>query len=122
MCHRKPRGGSPRSSWPRRRATERGTTGGEKRPMVSVMNTSRALALITILLASPLFAASEFPPSYRWRTIETQHFLVHYHQGEEELARHAALIGERIHQRISPLLGWQPTRRTHLILTDHIDA
>lgn len=81
-----------------------------------------ALALLTILLASSLHAASEFPPSYRWRTIETEHFLVHYHQGEEELARRAATIGEQVHARISPLLGWEPAQRTHLILTDHIDA
>jgi hypothetical protein len=78
--------------------------------------------LVLLALAPALYAASEFPPSYRWRTITTDHFLIHFHQGEEELAAHAATIAESAHRRLVPMLGWEPRERTHLILTDNVDA
>ena len=81
----------------------------------------RVAAALTLLLVSPLFAAT-YPPHYRWQTITTEHFLVHFHQGEEDLARRAASIAERAHERLVPLLGWTPAERTHLILTDHVDV
>lgn len=67
-----------------------------------------------------LFAA--YPPSYRWQTITTEHFYIHYHQGEEQLAPRAARMAEDVHARIAPLMGWTPRERTHVILTDHVDA
>ena len=73
------------------------------------MNTPARLALaLLILTALPLRAASEYPPSYRWRTIATAHFFIHYHQGEEELARRAAAIAEQVHVRITPLMEYEP--------------
>ena len=68
------------------------------------------------------YAASEFPPQYRWRTITTEHFYVHFHQGEDEVAQRATSIAERAHTRLVPLLGWEPSSRTHIILTDHVDV
>jgi Tol biopolymer transport system component len=86
------------------------------------MNTSARLTLIALIVASlPLCAASEYPPSYRWRTIETPHFFINYHQGEEDLARRAAAIAEQVHARITPLMDYEPAGRTHIVLTDHID-
>ena len=74
------------------------------------------------LIAPSLFAANEYPPSFRWRTITTEHFLIHYHQGEEELARRAAMYAEGAHARVTPMIGWRPSERTHIILADHVDA
>jgi Tol biopolymer transport system component len=71
---------------------------------------------------TPTVHAANYPPSYRWRTIETEHFLVHFHQGEEDLAQRAAAIAERAHTNVVPLIGWTPRERTHLILTDHVDV
>ena len=81
----------------------------------------RRLLLLVTLLATPLHAASEFPPSYRWQTLTTEHFLIHFHQGEEALAKHAATIAESAHARLVPMFGWEPRQRTHLILTDNVD-
>lgn len=67
-------------------------------------------------------AASEFPPGYRWQTITTDHFFIHFHQGEEEIARRAAAIAEDVHARLVPVMKWEPKGRTHLILTDHVDV
>lgn len=78
--------------------------------------------LLPLLVAQAAHAASEYPPRYRWQTLETEHFLVHFHQGEEELARRAAAIAERVHERLVPMLRWTPRGKTHLILSDHVDV
>lgn len=84
------------------------------------MRSLKALALL--LLAASVAEAAQYPPGYRWRTITTEHFLIHFHQGEEELAQRAAVIAEQAHVRVSSLLDAKPTqRRTHLILSDHVD-
>src|SRR4051812_18004835 len=82
----------------------------------------RIAALVALAAALPLFGASEFPPSYRWQTITTEHFYVHFHQGEEALAQRAAALAETVHARLTPLMGWTPSDRTHVVLTDNIDA
>lgn len=78
--------------------------------------------LLLLALAVSAHAASEFPPNYRWQTLTTEHFFVHFHQGEETVARRAAAIAEDVHARLTPLMRWQPRERTHLILTDHVDV
>ena len=79
------------------------------------------LASLSLLAATALYAANELPPGYRWRTITTPHFAIHFHQGEEELARRTAAYAESAHQRVVPMLGWEPSGRTNLVLTDHVD-
>ncbi|HUP45055.1 MAG TPA: LpqB family beta-propeller domain-containing protein [Thermoanaerobaculia bacterium] len=78
-------------------------------------------ALVLCLLTLPL-AAATYPPHYEWRTITTDHFFIHFHQGEEELARRAAAIAEQAHRDLVPIVGWESAERTHLILTDHVDV
>jgi hypothetical protein len=82
----------------------------------------RRLLLPLLLAATVADAASEYPPHYRWQTITTAHFFIHFHQGEEELSERAAAIAERVHARVLPLMRWTPRGRTHLILTDHVDV
>ncbi|HEX8616075.1 MAG TPA: hypothetical protein VF911_00705 [Thermoanaerobaculia bacterium] len=80
-----------------------------------------ASALVLLALASAVQAAS-YPPEYRWRTITTENFRIHFHSGEEELAQRAAAIAERVHTRITPLLEYEPASRTDIVLSDHIDV
>ncbi|HEX8154098.1 MAG TPA: hypothetical protein VF698_13275 [Thermoanaerobaculia bacterium] len=83
----------------------------------------RRLALaLTLLAALPAVAATEYPPFFRWQTIATEHFFIHFHQGEEELARRAAAIAEEVHVRLTARMDWTPRARTHLVLTDHVDV
>lgn len=80
----------------------------------------RYAAALLFLIATQLHAAT-YPPRYHWRTITTDHFFIHFHQGEEDLAQRAAVIAERAHQRVVPMMGWEPAGRTDLVLTDHVD-
>lgn len=78
--------------------------------------------LLTLIVAAAAHAASEFPPHYRWQTLATEHFLVHFHDELEPVARRAAAIAEATHARLAPAMKWEPRGRTHLIVTDHVDV
>ncbi len=78
-----------------------------------------ALAALLPAAASPQTAA--YDPRYEWRTLETPHFQLHFHQGEEALARRAAGAAERAHALLAPLLGHAPRSRTQVVVTDGFD-
>ena len=73
------------------------------------------------LLFAPNLAFAKFDPVFTWTTIETPHFEIHYHQGEEELAKRAAVIAEDVHTRLVPRVKWDPKGRTHIVLVDAMD-
>ncbi len=81
---------------------------------------------LIILCALYLFTASaahaKFDPAFTWTTLETPHFYIHYHQGEEEIAKRTAVIAEDVHARLVPRIKWEPKGRTHLVLVDSMDA
>jgi hypothetical protein len=79
-----------------------------------------ALAFAVLLIALPGHAAND--PDLVWHTIETPHFRVTYYSGEAEVAQHVADLGEAIFRRLSPAVGWSPTERTELLLTDQTDS
>jgi Tol biopolymer transport system component len=83
---------------------------------------------IPVLMAAALFLAfsagsafAKFDPSFDWTTLETSHFLVHYHQGGEEVAQRAARVAEDVHRRLVPRIRWEPKEKTHLVLVDAMD-
>ena len=78
-----------------------------------------AFALNLGCCAGPAFA--KFDPSFDWTTLETPHFLIHYHQGGEEIAQRAARIAEDVHARLVPRIRWEPKQKTHLVLVDATD-
>jgi Tol biopolymer transport system component len=79
--------------------------------------------LVALLLVAPAAFAAEYPPEYRWQTVTTPHFYVHFHHhtGEGELANRAAEIAERVHARLVPMMRWTPRGRTHIVISDHVD-
>ena len=61
-------------------------------------------------------------PYLRWYTIETPHFRIHYHSGLELVAQKTASIGENIHRRLVPQLGWEPSEVTEIVISDPTDG
>ena len=66
-------------------------------PHAKLMNLSRSIrqlpwiaALLLSLGGGAVYA--KFDPSFVWTTLETPHFLIHYHQDGEEIAKRAAVI------------------------------
>ena len=80
----------------------------------------RAGVAAALLLAAAAARAQPYDPAFRWRTLETPRFRVHYHQGEEDLAQQVAREAERAHFVLSPRLGWDPGR-TEIVLSDDVD-
>ena len=83
----------------------------------------RALSIAAVLLIATATGAgaATLDPGFRFRTKETAHFSIHYHQGLEDTAERAALIAERSHVLLSNALGWTPAGKTQLVLTDSVD-
>ena len=81
----------------------------------------KILFVFLMLLASASLSFAKFDPSFTWTTLETPHFSIHYHQGGEEIARHAAQVAEDVHSRLVPRIKWEPKQKTHIVLVDAMD-
>ena len=81
----------------------------------------KILFVFLMFLASAPLSFAKFDPSFTWTTLETPHFSIHYHQGGEEIARHAAQVAEDVHSRLVPRIKWEPKQKTHIVLVDAMD-
>lgn len=87
--------------------------------MKKLLQSALAAAAFLLFFSSP--ATAKFDPIHEWRTIETAHFLVQFHEGEESLARRAGAIAEEVHERLVRRLKWTPADKTHLVIADDAD-
>jgi hypothetical protein len=60
-------------------------------------------------------------PELRWRTLQTEHFLIHFAEQYRAEARTVAAVAERIYPRTTALLDWRPRLRTHIVVMDSAD-
>src|SRR5262245_50521715 len=82
------------------------------------MSGRRAAAGMLLLLAlppSPARAATRYDPRLTFRTISTARFDIHFHQGEEALARRLARIAEDVATQLARELG-RPAGRVHVVV------
>lgn len=61
-------------------------------------------------------------PRLKWESIETPHFRVSYYSGEREIAERIADHAEAIYGRMVPAIGWPPSERVELSITDQTDS
>jgi len=73
--------------------------------------------LLLLLGANPVGAQTK-DLTKRWRTVQTEHFEVHYPEPLGLLARRVLEVAERANQRLVPLFGHQPKKRVQITLTD----
>ncbi|MEW6086708.1 MAG: hypothetical protein AB1498_00130 [bacterium] len=78
--------------------------------------------LILIILFYTVTAFAKYDPLFKWNTLETKHFKIHFHQGEESIAERAAVISEDIHEKLSLRIKWTPKEQTHIVLADIMDG
>ena len=73
-------------------------------------------------LAALLFlacgAARAQGPAADWRTVETEHFRIHYPEPFAAWALHAAGEIESIHARVTDFVGYVPARRIEVVVAD----
>ncbi len=67
-------------------------------------------------------AAQAGNPDLRWRTLETEHFYIHYYATEEEAAERVAMVAEKAYEELT--LGWgHPVfLKIHVTLSDNQDT
>lgn len=80
-----------------------------------------AALLVVGSICQPAAAANRYDPGLRFRSIATARFTIHFHQGEEALARRLAAIAEDVADRVARELG-TPNGRVHVILVDQHDV
>ena len=60
-------------------------------------------------------------PELNWKSIETEHFFVHFHDGAERTAKLVAKIAEDVFGPITALYLYEPDGKIHFIVRDHDD-
>ena len=78
--------------------------------------------MFTLLTLIGSSAARAGNPDVKWRTIETEHFYVHYWAGNEEAAERTAMIAEKAYRELTDAWGHAPFLKTHVTLTDTQDT
>ena len=90
------------------------------------MTLTRSVSLIlAYLLSANLVANAQFQRNNHteldWKTIETEHYNVTYHQGLETSARRVAKIAEEIYHPVTALYNYEPQNPIHFIIQDTDD-
>ena len=60
-------------------------------------------------------------PELNWHTIETEHFLIHYHDETYRSAIEASIVAERIYRPVTELYDFEPESKTDIIIKDTDD-
>ncbi len=66
--------------------------------------------------------AASYNPELTWRTLTTEHFRIHFHGGEEQLAEETAQLAEEIWAEMTAEVGWSPKLKTEMVLVDNTDS
>ena len=77
--------------------------------------------MLLVLIVKSGFAATWLDPSLRWKTIETPHFSIHYHEQIERIANRFAPVAEEVHQKLVPFMKYQSDIKIQVVLIDTVD-
>lgn len=81
------------------------------------------LSVFSILQVSRLFAQTidYNHPELKWQSIETEHFFIHFHQGESRTPEVTAKIAEEVYNPVTQLYQYIPREKIHIIIRDTDD-
>jgi hypothetical protein len=83
---------------------------------------SLGLALTCGLAFAPAAEAATYDPELDWRTLQTPHFNITFHQGEEQLADELTVIAENAWDVLTVDMALTPRRRVEVVLVDSTDV
>ena len=75
------------------------------------------IVFVTILF-SFLFSDYYNHPELNWKNMETENFIICFHQGTERSAGEIATIVEEIHDEVTSLYDFIPDTKTTIIIED----
>jgi hypothetical protein len=76
----------------------------------------------TALLVHARTANATGDPKLLWKSLETPHFRITYYSTEDEIAQRVATLAESVYVRLLPAVGWAPSERTEVVITDQTDS
>ena len=76
---------------------------------------------MSFVFATTAAGATLHDPALRFRSLSTDHFVIHYHQGEDRLAARLAAIAEETWALLRRPLGVAPPSPTHVVLVDETE-
>jgi hypothetical protein len=82
----------------------------------------RLLVAAALFFVSTSAGAGPYDPTLRFQSLTTPHFIIHFHQGEEALARRLAAIAERVYAATAERRTDHPRGRIHVVLVDQNDT
>ena len=80
-----------------------------------------ALAALIVWSAAARAQIDFVDPNLRWRTLQTEHFAVHYAEEQRAEARMVAAVAEKLWPRTTRILRWEPKDRTQIVILDSAD-
>ena len=97
--------------------------------MKTVLKYHFFIILLLVVVLSPQKSAAQIDPALidypfnhlPWYTIETDHFMVHYQEGNSRTAQVVASITDEIYEPVTSLYRYKPSRKTSIILRDRED-
>ena len=78
-------------------------------------------AVFLLLLGSSVQAQEDFSQPWRWKTLESEHFYLHFKIDDEILARRSLNVAEQALVQVSEKFNWMPKSRVNLIISDQQD-
>ena len=75
-----------------------------------------------ISLFTSTVEAATYDPDLTWRVLETEHFDIHFHGGEEQLAEEMGHLVEDVYTEMTAELDWEPKGSTQVVLLDNTDS
>ncbi len=76
--------------------------------------------LLATLYSLPLWSGI-YDPRLKWKTVKTDHFAIHYYEGEEEVVERLVGFADEVYQTITKKFEAYPVGRTELVVTDQED-
>lgn len=78
--------------------------------------------LFFLLFFSTLAQAGPYDPRHKWHTVKTEHFAIHYYEGEEKVVERLLKISEEAYGILSKKFDATPWGRTEIVVVDQEDA
>ena len=90
--------------------------------MVGPYRRTLTIGILILLFSAPAVAQEAINhPELEWKTIETEHFFVHFHEGTERTARATAKIAEEIYAPLTSLYNHEPDTKVSFVIKDYND-
>lgn len=82
-----------------------------------------AFLIITAFIIVSAFAQpGEYPhPNLKWYSVESDHFIAHYHEGLERTAFTLLKIAEEVYKPVTEVYDYEPDGKIHIIIKDTDD-